>query len=347
MVGIEISNSDYHSGKEVGSTTFKTYMDNPVKAYKTYMGLIESTSSVAMDFGSLVHCLALEPETFNDEFMISDEKIKEPSERLINPEKQIMVYPEKFLTPSGNLSTAKKVAMETEEYRMSNDEFLFATPIEIYNLRIWMEAKGKTIVTQKSIDEAKVIAQKALDYEFSITINSELYNFTFQDAIDKESAIMERAFYAWINEDLTVTLEPKSDRAIRVKTKPDILIDLGHDNYIVVDLKTADTASVKDFEKTAKLFYHLQEAHYTKILEANGIKVFKFIFLMAGKQKWSGCQQYEYDRPAKELGEEHFERAVKMHIIAMEDGEVRETSFDGEKYEREPVLSLPAYMFYK
>ena len=300
-----------------------------------------------METGSLIHCIALEPHTFDDEFLISDEKVKEPSDRLKFAEKVIMPFPAKFLTPTGNLSSTAKIKAEIEDYRIANDEYLIATPLEIRNLNAWRDSKDMIIISQKMYDEAKVVAQKALDYEFEITINGDKYHFTFQEAIDKDSAIMERAFYAYINEDLTVTLEPKSERSIRLKTKPDILIDLGDMNYISVDLKSAETASLDDFNGTAKLFYHLQEAHYTKILEANGINVYKFIFLMVGKKEWSGAQQYEYDQVAKDLGVEHFEKAIKQHFLAVEDGEVRETSFDGQNYDREPIISLPAYMFYK
>ncbi len=350
--GIIESNEVYHSNDAVGSTTCKGYMGNPVKAYKSWTGEIEMKKTEALVMGSLIHCLALEPHTFKDEFWIGYEGYKAPKEdRMKDIESHTIIhgsiqYPESVLTPSGTLSTSKKAREEIEAFRAESGDKICITPNENKLFAIYLKTKGKTVITQERYEDAQKIANKARAYEFQMTTDEGVFTFTLEDAIKHDSAIMERAFYAWYNPSTkTVTRTKIDEDAIELKTKPDILLDVGRGAYVVIDLKSSIDASPTSFRKGGGFFYHLQEAHYTKVLEANGLKIYKFKFLFIGKEEWSIGQDYEYDIASKELGVDQFHKALLIHQLALK-GELRETVFDGGKYDREPVLGLPNYMFY-
>jgi len=351
-LGVIESSEEYHSNKAIGSTTCKAYMVNPVKAYKTWSGEIEMKESQALIDGKLIHCLILEPHVFNDEFHIlgdgdiryNKELVQHIEENILN--KRMVLYPQELLTPSGNLSSSKKAKEEIEAFKLKNGDCLFLTPAQYAEYKFYLNVKGKILITNEQYEYASKIAKKALAYEFQMTTTMGVFTFTLQDAINNESAIMERSFYAWYNPDTgEVTKEKMTEDSIHVKTKPDIMLEVGKMIYVVIDVKSAIDASPDTVRSAGRLFYHLQEAHYTKILEAHGIKVYKFKFMFTGKEEWSTCQDYEYGETTKDLGVQHFHKAMKMHRLAI-NGEVRETIFDGEKYDREPVVDVPNWLFY-
>lgn len=352
-LGIIQGNSEYHANKAIGSTTIKKYLDNPLKAFLSWKGEIDVKKTDALVMGSLTHCLTLEPHTFNDEFYLSEDGKISFDEELMNhiaqniDHKSVYLYPKEVLTPSGNLSSSAKALELIGDFRDTNGDGLYLTPAVNKKYALWLKLNGKTVVTQEQYDEAEKIAQKALAYEFQITTTDGVFRFTLQDAINNEAAIMERAFYAWWNpSSLTFTKEKVDDDAIEVKTKPDILLSVGNDTYVAIDLKTSVDASPNSFNRGSGLFYFVQEAHYTKILEANGLKIYKFLFLFAGKEAWSTVQQYEYGPASKELGVDMLHRGLNQHWLALK-GDVRETVFENGKYDREPVIEVPAYMHYK
>jgi len=70
---IKDSNSKYHGSDGYSSTRLKPGKDS-MKHYKDALGV--KLRGDALDFGSLVHCVYLEPETLQDAFIIYDETDK-------------------------------------------------------------------------------------------------------------------------------------------------------------------------------------------------------------------------------------------------------------------------------
>lgn len=64
----ELSNSEYHKLKALGSTNIKEILKSP---YKFSQG-IRMEQTKAMAIGSLIHCMVLEPHKVKDEFFIKE-----------------------------------------------------------------------------------------------------------------------------------------------------------------------------------------------------------------------------------------------------------------------------------
>ena len=351
---IKISDKEYHSDKEaVGSSTLKSMMDNPLKGWLEHKNKIEVKQTDALVMGSLIHTLILEPEEFNNRFAIAPDNYKQPSDEMLDKigDKKVAPYPLEVLTPKGSLSTAK-VKKELIEELDSDEDIIYLTPNELANYSYYITNKDKYIISQEMLDNCKTVAQKAIDYKFHITSpNGEVISFDIDKLKTYNIFYPEYVFYAYIHpHTLETSLTPKED-FIKCKCKPDFLVGLDIENKIFAcyDLKTAETAGANEIAvKGAGRYYHLQEALYTKILEANGLKIYKFRFLVVGKQEWATAQEYEYDRVAKDLGLDHLRKALKQFKKAKE-GVIKEGVFDIEtgEYQLEPVVTVPTYMFYK
>ena len=88
---------------------------------------------------------------------------------------------------------------------------------------------------------------------------------------------------------------------VKCKCRPDLVTFLGGRNVDVLDLKTCKDASPEGFGKAAAQWgYDVQEVFYRKGLEANDLKVRKFVFLAVEKTEpfSSGC----YELHADDLG---------------------------------------------
>lgn len=66
-----IPNEDYHASKGISASGIKLIMDCPKRYWYQYLsGEYERTESKAMTIGTVVHTLALEPDTFLDRFFV-------------------------------------------------------------------------------------------------------------------------------------------------------------------------------------------------------------------------------------------------------------------------------------
>lgn len=81
-----ISNDDYHKGLGLSSTMLKYYIDAPriYQGYKT--GELVFNQTPAMDLGTAVHKLVLEPDDFEKEIVIEPE-LKKPTSAQVNAKK--------------------------------------------------------------------------------------------------------------------------------------------------------------------------------------------------------------------------------------------------------------------
>jgi len=323
-------------------------LDNPIKGYKEHTGEIEVKETEALILGSLIHTLVLEPHEFDNRYIVADD-FKMPSEdTLIKVEgREVAMYPKEVLTSTGKLSTAKAKLPIIEELD-KDEEIAYLTPNEYASYILYKENMDKKFITQEMLDFANDVATKARDYTFHITADGTTHSFTFS-FLEKEGLVQyEKAFYFWIDKDtLEVSPEPK-EGFIKAKIKPDMLVKVAPNTYVVYDLKTAQTAGKDEIALNgAKRYWHLQEALYTLGLEAHGLNVFKFRFLIVGKNEWSTAQEYEYDIPTKDLGKEHLSKALKLFDKAQK-GELKETVFDPatNEYDLEPTVTAPSWLFY-
>ena len=339
--GLEINNKDYHAGSAVGSSTFKSYIKAPRLAYKQFIGEIANSNTKALRMGALTHGLVLEPAEFNNDFIIVD-KYKEPNEEILNS--ITVIAPKECLTPTGLLSSSKKAKEIITQYEK---EGIVITPDDAVMLGLYNDERIK--VTQLEVDEAQKIATKALNYEFKLTIGEKVMFINTEALLNHEITTKERAFYAVVRDGEYIAKDDNYsfiDGDIDVKCKPDILVEIGENTFIAIDLKTGEDASAETASKVGGKFLNpLQESHYTKILKTNGLNVYKFLFLYVGKEEWSEAQHYEYCPMSREWGDKMLSKAIALHLKAL-SGEVRDCPFVNGEYNREPIITIPAYLQY-
>jgi exodeoxyribonuclease VIII len=72
-----VPNDVYHASEGVSTSKLKLWLECPAKYYAQHVaGEIKRKEKKAFDVGSAAHCLILEPEKFNSDFIIQPEEIK-------------------------------------------------------------------------------------------------------------------------------------------------------------------------------------------------------------------------------------------------------------------------------
>lgn len=329
-----MSNKDYHAHPALGSTTMKKFFTDPVEAWNEIKTGEKSEATPAMIFGSLVHTCLLEPHLIDAEYIESD--AKKPNFEIIEQlgsGKKLRRYPSDVLTPSGQLSKSKQAIELANNMREMNGDVIYVTPSEYNSIKTYIDNADKSIVPPGTIEKAKEIAKKGAEYEFQITLDKPIF-FTIDEVREYENVFFERSFFVNID-------------GVEMKCRPDILIKLDDKNVIVIDIKTTESPAPTAFDRTAaSLYFHIQEAHYTRVLEACGYNVLKFIFLMIGKKEGTGAQAYELGPASKDLGNTQLDKAIAKYKLAKR-GIVREAPFENGEYDREPVRELPGWVFYE
>ena len=70
MNGIKIENEEYHASERLSWSKLKHFLKSPLDYKHRFLDGNDSGPTAAMEFGSLVHCLALEPELFKRDYVV-------------------------------------------------------------------------------------------------------------------------------------------------------------------------------------------------------------------------------------------------------------------------------------
>ncbi len=97
MQGLEISQKEYRERSELGSSDLKLLLDNP---YAFKMG-VKKEASPSMDLGSAVHCLILEEENFERDFMVIDGVKSAKNKELANNQNKILLNMNEYAQARG------------------------------------------------------------------------------------------------------------------------------------------------------------------------------------------------------------------------------------------------------
>lgn len=81
-----MSNEEYHSSHAISSSVLKKYTGRTA-AHIEQDKINPKEETEAMLIGTLVHCLVLEPEKFNEEYAIRPENLEKPSSRILEAKK--------------------------------------------------------------------------------------------------------------------------------------------------------------------------------------------------------------------------------------------------------------------
>ena len=251
-------------------------------------------------------------------------------EVLLNAKKFKKLWDRELEIKSKNLdigSALHKLVLEPNEF---DEEFAVAPQVN-KRTKAGKEEWEKFIVE----NEGKTILS-AEDFELVENMKNKLLSLP---KLKKwlENGVAEKSFFCEIDE-------------VGIKCRPDLLVKTKK-GYVIVDLKTMSSeATPIDFAKTsANFLYHLQEAIYREVLEANGLKVIDFIFAGVSKLDYSGAGYFRHDISAVDLGRDLMKKALFKFKWCLEHDEWSEGEFDfvNGGFEKISNIMLPNWAWYQ
>lgn len=321
-IGIDISNKDYHSSGKMSVSKLKVMIDNAKEFQSRYITKdFEQKETDALIVGRLHHTLVMEPHKINDEFIILDLPSRPVKEDYIKALEHL----------GGELSFREN----------AKQEMIVSDTIDTLKEKIdsIIEKTQKTICTRAHCELAQSTSEKALNSIFELVVGGRtLLKASLRDLLALPKAYVERTFYGVID-------------GVEVQIRPDILLNLGakEDVWFVIDLKTLDVATPKEFTRQGgKFFWDMQEAFYMEVLKQNGINAKAFYFNCTGKKEFSGSQFYEWGISTKDEARKVLKAGFKKYKYCVENNIFIESKFDFKnlKFEAITTLDVPVYRQY-
>jgi hypothetical protein len=282
--------TDYYANKALSHSKLSCLAQNPVEFKMRYVDdppTLPPKESDAFAMGHAVHCLALEPEKFDERFVVVAETLStrstagEIAHWLLDLNNEAMEFPW-VCRPEGMERRTKAGQEEYNQWAQS------------------CERSGLTIVDRCDIDKAQkyvklVKGKTVLDWQ------------DHQDAIACVQALNNHAEFA------TIMSQPKRVEVPfefdlfghRFKAKPDCIVD---SMRLIVDIKTTDDASPHKWQWSAVDYgYHRQNWIYREALSETGHD-YRFVFAVVEKPRPSTrgipptVALYEFDTDAMNMG---------------------------------------------
>lgn len=323
-IGERIPNKIYHESDNLSASKLKVILSNPVKFRDMYVTKkAKNKPTDALLVGSIHHTLVLEPERFDNDYIVLglDSKLK----------KDLVEAVEKM---------GGKDWIERDENSKGEMVVSDTVPSLKEMLNELIEKETRTIITHKQLELAKKTSIKALDSWYVIKENDKtLLKAQLKDVLELDVSHVERTFYGEID-------------GVSFQVRPDVLMNLGKKKNIwfCMDLKTAEDATMEMFSKqSARFYYDLQEWIYCEILRQNGINVVDFRFCVAGKADTSECAYYQMDKEDIMDAEKIARRAILKYNYCFNNDIWEESRFDFEKMEFDTcsTVRLPTYRKYQ
>lgn len=317
-VGETVSNKDYHASENLSASRIKMLLGNAVEFRDVYVaGDAKKKYTDALLVGSLHHTLVLEPDEFDNDYIVLG---------LEGALKEDLVKAVEELGGKVNWRENAKGELVVQETMPVLREML-------NELRV---REKRTIVTSKQLELAQRTAVKALESWYVVEANGRtLLKAQLKDVLELENSHVERTFYGEID-------------GVKFQVKPDLLMNLGKVEpvWFCVDLKTAENATMEMFSKqSARFYYDMQEWIYREVLRQNGINVVDFRFCVSGKAESSRSAYYQMDKEDIEDAGRIVRRAVQKYKFCRSNDIWEESRFDFEKmgFESCSVVRLPSY----
>ena len=261
----EMSNADYRKREGVSASDLKK-MVKSMAHYKYFKDHPEDSDTPAFQFGRAYHKLMLEPEDFDNEFIVSP-----------------------------------KFDRRTKEGKAAYEQFL-------------QDAAGKEVIDEET-------------YQTLLEMQVALYNTPFVKLLIKGEH--EKSFF-WTD-----------DTGVPCKARPDSFGQI-KDQYICVDLKTANDAETDQFMRDAiKFGYDIQAYHYCEGLKNAYGKDFKFIFVVQEKKPPFLTNVLEADELFMRSGKE-----LRNALLAKYRNALESDTWEGYMTENGGInsLSVPAWI---
>ncbi len=324
--------TDYYANRALSHSKLSCLAQSPMEFKMRYVDdppSLPPKESDAFAMGHAVHCLALEPEKFEERFVVVAETLStrstagEIAHWLLDPNNEVMEFPW-VCRPEGMERRTKAGQDEYNQWAQS------------------CERSGLTIVDRADIDKAQkyvklVKGKTVLDWQ------------DHQDAIACVQALNNHAEFA------TIMAQPKRVEVPfefdlfghKFKAKPDAIID---SMRLIVDIKTTDDASHKWLYSAKDLGYHRQAWIYRHALSLETGVDYNFIFAVVEKPKPSTrgipprVALHRVAGISFERGKEHTRDLVEEYEKRLERGDWIEKL--GKKI-NDTVFLTPTYEVYE
>lgn len=264
----------YHQAPGLSSSAVKCFVNQSPRHYQYYylQQMQERKETDAMLLGTLVHCLVLEPDTFETRYQ--QELNPDSIPNLMTKVPELKKYCEQHQLPTTG------VKHELIQRIIGHDP-----QAPIWDVLVSRQKQGKRRVINTGLwDKARLMRDGVFD-------NPDAYHLFSRG--DAEVSI-------WAEHQTTL-----------VKCRCDWLRQDG----ICADLKTCTCASPDAFGKDcARLGYHLQEVHYTTVLNKTGIDCDYFAFVAIESEPPYLCQIYHLDDKSRRLASQRYEQALAQLI---------------------------------
>ena len=150
---------DYFQIPAISNSALSTFSYDPSYYHKVYVTkeLQDKKESDALTFGSLVHCLILEPQEVQNRYVISTLKPEEI------PTSMMLDYFTALLKQEIHDDLAKLTAYQASGYKLSIDKVLENAKKYDKYYQEKLACKDKTVITQAVYDTARAAADVAMD----------------------------------------------------------------------------------------------------------------------------------------------------------------------------------------
>lgn len=322
QIGIDISNEDYHSGNKMSVSKLKVLIDNAKEFESRYIKKdFEQKDTDALIVGRLHHTLVLEPHKLDEDYIIIDMPARPVKDDLVE--------------------ALEALGGEVDLKENGKGDIVVADTVESLKKKIEKIKTDtkKVVCTKAHFELAQQTSQKALNSWFELIVGGKtLLKAQLKQLLELEKCYVEKTFYGEID-------------GVEVQIRPDILINLGlkNDVWFVIDLKTLDTATPKEFVKQGGNFYwDMQEQFYLEILRQNGINPKAFYFNCAGKKEFSGAGFFDWGVSTKDEAKKVLKAGFNKYKYCKSTNLWLEAKFDyaNLKFEAITTLDVPVYRQY-
>jgi hypothetical protein len=264
---------------------------NPMECKMRYVDdppSLPPKDSAAFAMGHAVHCLALEPEKFDERFVVVDKVL------------------------SANSTAGQIAAFVLDEKTMGRDLPWIAKPEGINRRTKAGQAEWDEFVSDCALKDLKIVDDsdfvKAMDYVDLVKGKTILNEQDHADAVACVRALNNHPQFA------TIMAQPRRVEmpfefelfGHPFKAKPDCIVD---SMKLILDIKTTDDASPHRWQWSAVDYgYHRQAWIYQRALERATHDLYRFIFAVVEKPKPSTrgipptVALYELDDATIEMG---------------------------------------------
>jgi len=310
--------SDYYKTKALSHSMLSCLAQNPMECKMRYVDdppTLPRKDSAAFAMGHAVHCLALEPEKFEERFVVVEKVLSANS---IAGQIAAFVLDEK--TAGQDLPWVAKpegINRRTKAGQVEWDEFVSDCVLKDF----------------KIVDDSDFV--KAMDYVDLVKGKIILDQQDYADAVACVQALNNHAEFA------TIMAQPRRVEVPfefnlfghRFKAKPDCIVD---SMRLILDIKTTDDASPHRWQWSAVDYgYHRQQIIYQEALRQDTGKGYRFIFAVVEKPKPSTrgitptVALYELKEESVLMGVEDTQDLVWQYERRTKENDWQQTYSDG------------------